>query len=121
MPNLSTVIFATVVRVIDGDSLMVNFPCDIALVCKNIEVRIAHIDTPEMRGHCPAEKQQALLAKELAKDMLPVGSSVSVNTSAKLDKYRRPLVEVPKLSKALLEQGLAKPYEGAKKADWCVK
>jgi endonuclease YncB( thermonuclease family) len=118
MTNFTAIIFATVVRVIDGDSFVVNLPCDIPVICKNIEVRVAHIDTPELRSKCPAEKLAANEARLMAEKLLPVGSSVAI-ASPKRDKYFRLLVEVPKVSDALLLNGLARPYEGGKKGGWC--
>ena len=118
--NTTAVIFAIIVRVIDGDTFMVNLPCDIDVICKHIPVRLAHIDTPEIKGKCDSEKQLAQQAKTIAEGMLKTGETLVI-ANAKRDNYFRLLVEVPKLEWALLEAGVARRYEGKKKVGWCGK
>jgi len=118
MNDVTAIIFATVLRIIDGDSIVVNLPCDVAIVCKAQELRIAHIDTPEIHGHCDEEKAAAQEAKTLVQTLLPIGSTVVVS-NAKKEKYGRLLVEIPRVADALLQKGLARKYEGEKKQSWC--
>jgi len=118
MTNFTAILFATIVRVVDGDTLIVNLPCDIDILCSDVSVRIEHIDTPEIRGKCPEEKALALQAKEAVKKILPVGTTITI-ASPKRDKYFRILADVPKVSSALIGLNLARPYEGDKKSNWC--
>jgi len=115
------ILFATIVRVIDGDTVKVDLPdCNVAIVCKNIEVRFAGIDTPELHSKCPLEKQRALEAKAMVEQAYPKGTQFVLANPTK-DKYGRLLAEAPVVSKKLLEAKLAVPYDGAKKThDWCV-
>lgn len=120
MNEVTAIIFATVLRIIDGDTIVVDLPCDIDIVCKAQPLRIAHIDTPEMHGHCAEEKSAARKAKALVEALLPIGSTIVVSNIQKShEKYDRLLIEIPKVSNALLEKGLARPYEGEKKQSWC--
>jgi len=114
------IIFATIVRVIDGDTVRVDLPdCNVDLVCKNIEVRFAGIDTPELHSKCPAEKERALKAKAMVEQAFPKGTQF-VLADPKKDKYFRILAFAPVVSKQLLDAGLAIPYGGEKKIyDWC--
>lgn len=118
MSSFTAILFATIVRVVDGDTLIVNLPCDIDILCSDVSVRIEHIDTPEIRGKCPEEKALALQAKEAVKKLLPVGSTITI-ASPKRDKYFRILADVPKVSAALVDASLARKYEGDKKFGWC--
>ena len=117
---VKAVILATVLSVIDGDTIMVNFTCDVAILCKNIPLRIEHIDTPELKGKCPEEIAMAFKAKETVKAMLPVGSQLSLS-KYKRDNYYRLDAEVLMVSAPLLAAGLARPYEGGGgfRKPWC--
>jgi micrococcal nuclease len=116
------ILFATVLRVVDGDTLSVDInQCNIDFFCKKVEVRLAGFDTAEMKGKCPLEKDLAKKAKLMVEAAYPKGSTV-VLSNPKRDKYGRVLAEQPIIAKKLLDAGLAIPYDGGKKThDWCVK
>lgn len=114
----TAILFATIVRVIDGDTLVVNLPCDIDLICSNVPLRVMHIDTPEIRGKCHKEKQLAQQAKAITSSMFKEGSTIII-ASAKRDKFYRILADVPALSKRLIDEGFARRYEGGVKSSWC--
>lgn len=62
-----------VLSVYDGDTFRANIDCTTQIFCNNISIRIKDIDTPEIRGKCPEEKEKAQQAKQdlqsfLAKD-----------------------------------------------------
>lgn len=116
---------AEVVRVIDGDTIEVRaFPwLDVAVTTR---VRVLGIDTPEKgaRAKCRAEADLADRASDLARLALPVGALVQL-TDIQQDKYGGRVVarvESPgghDLGAALVAAGLARPYDGGRKAGWC--
>ena len=112
---------AVVVRVIDGDSLVVNVPSFPPIVGQEIAVRIAGCDTPELRDRRPEVRDMAQRAKALTAELAPVGSRIWLH-DIRRDKYFRLLARVRTdsgdIGEALLRQGLAVPYNGGKKAAW---
>ena len=116
-----------VISVYDGDTFKVNLPCEQDLFCKEISVRVNGIDTPEMKAKNSCEKQKAVEAQILARNILNKGPVILKN--CKRDKYFRMLCDVSvlgqnqgyDLSEELLQAGLAVSYHGEAKAnvDWC--
>jgi len=114
---------ARVIKVQDGDSLIV-----MARIWPGHDVR-AHvrlrgIDAPELRGKCEQEKVQA---KEARSELVRLVGTQKVFLR-RIDKgkyYGRVLARVDSasgidLADALLEAGLARPYEGRKRHSWCA-
>lgn len=120
-PVFQTDVPAVVVRVIDGDSLVVNVPSFPPIVGQEIAVRIAGCDTPELRDRRPEVRDMAQRAKALTAELAPVGSRIWLH-DIRRDKYFRLLARVRTdsgdIGEALLRQGLAVPYNGGKKAAW---
>ena len=71
---------ATVVRVIDGDTIVVTLDLGWRVYRNEEHIRVAGINTPEIRG---PEREQGAAAKAHAESLLPVGSSVLVTSQAK--------------------------------------
>lgn len=100
---------ATITGVVDADT------CDVVLdlgmrVKLATRLRIAHIDAPER--YTTAGR----VAMDFAKELLPVGSSVTVATH-KPDKFGRSLADVVladgrDVADELVRAGHAVPYEG---------
>ena len=111
-----------VVRVIDGDTIVVTLPGIPEVFGKKISIRLAGIDTPEMRAKCPYEKGFAIRAKDRLEGLLMKARVVSVD-DARRDKYFRILGEVladgENVAATLIEEGLAVTYSGGRKRDWC--
>lgn len=115
----------TVERIIDGDTISVSissFPAPF----NPISVRVDHVNTPETRP--PAEDceiEDGRLAKAFAAGRMPAGSTVTiVYDDRRQDKYGRMLARVilpngQDYGQALISEGLARPYEGGRKQDWC--
>lgn len=112
---------AVVVRIIDGDSLVVDIPSFPPIVGYRITVRIAGCDTPELRDSRPEVRELAQQAKALTAGLAPAGSLVWLR-DIRRDKYFRLLARVETaegdIGEALLRRGLATPYDGGKKAAW---
>lgn len=105
---------ATIVRVIDGDTLDVDIDLGFHVHIKE-RLRVARVDTPEIRGE---ERPEGLKSSAFVKANLPVGEVVRIRTQ-KTGKFGRWLAEVwyndedgvpINLSDELLKRDLAKPY-----------
>ena len=111
-----------VVRVIDGDTIRVAIG-----IWPDEEVTAIHVrgvDTPEVKAKCPEERALAQKAKAFTEEFLPAGSIVILR-KIKADKYRgRYDADVQtsdgrELAAGLIGAGLARPYEGERRAGWC--
>lgn len=111
-----------IVSIYDGDTFTVNIAHWPALVGERISVRINGIDTPELRGKCQKEKDQARAAKQFTVDRLRNARTVELHNLQR-DKYFRILSDVyvdgQSLADALLAKGFAIPYHGGSKRNWC--
>ena len=112
-----------VVRVVDGDTLVVNLPCQVSIVCTAMPVRLRGIDTPEMKGKCPKERQAALKAQEILKLLVLGAKTVRLERIGR-DRYFRLdgdiVADGVDVGKILLKKGLARPYDGkGERQPWC--
>lgn len=112
---------AEVERVIDGDSLEARVTIWLGQEVLTT-VRLAGIDTAELRGGCAAAREQAEAAKAFLMARL-AGGSVTL-TGIETDKYGGRVVahvadaDGADIAAALLAEGLARPYED-RRPDWC--
>lgn len=112
---------ATVVKVLDGDTLKL----DVAIwpgLTQRINLRLNGVDTPEKRGSPPCEKELAKKATEFTRQFVS-GSLVAVS-NVSLGKYAgRALgsvsVEGKDLVAALISAGHGRPYDGGARGSWC--
>ena len=74
---------ATVVRIVDGDTIRLDIDLGFDIVLKNQSVRLYKVDTPECRTRDLKEKAAGLLAKEVVQNLIAVGERVFIRT--KLD------------------------------------
>jgi len=111
----------TVIRVIDGDTVEVDaavWPGQ----TNRIKVRVADVNTPEIRRSPQCEKALGAKAPTFTQAWLD-GGQVSL-TGVKLGKYAGRVVgnlvrDGASLSQALIESGHGRPYSGGKKGTWC--
>ena len=119
-----TLIVERVISVYDGDSFRVDIGGLHPLIGENIPIRVAGVDTPEIRGKCESEKLLAKQAKALTKAMLENGRNIELR-SPERGKYFRIVADVwvdgKSLKNALLGANLAYPYDGGKKQTWCAQ
>ena len=119
------------VRVIDGDSVVVNISNIHPLLGKEVTIRIANLDAPEKNPSLDkpekqrkCEKAKAKEAKYLIESILKKATRIDV-VNVKRPKYFRILgsllVDNQNIGDLLLQSKLAIPYDGQKKAevDWC--
>lgn len=113
-----------VVSIYDGDTFTVNIKDWPSVAGERISVRIAGIDTPEMRGRCDYEKQRAREAKQFTVAALRNARQIRLQNLQR-DKYFRLLSDVyvdgENLGALLMQQGFAVPYAGKTKIDWCAR
>ncbi|MBF0179946.1 MAG: thermonuclease family protein [Magnetococcales bacterium] len=106
----------------DGDTVRFDIPGVHPLLGDNISVRICGVDTPELRARCAQEKEQAMRAKEMVRDLLRNSGHIVLKDVGR-DKYFRIVARVVAdgvdVGERLLQEGLAVPYEGGRKSGWC--
>ena len=111
---------ARIVRIIDGDTVVVDAEPWPGLTART-KVRVAGVDTPEIRGECQAEKDLALRARDFVRST--VGAQVQL-TSVRPGKYAgRMIADVwvngRKLADLLITENLGRPYHGGRREGWC--
>jgi micrococcal nuclease len=122
---------ATIVKIIDGDTVDVDIDLGFNVVLRDERVRIAGIDTPESRTRDLEEKKFGLAAKYRVKELL--GKTCTLKTQinksgedmkgkfgrilgdfnvydAKTDSWKM-------LTQVLISEGHAVPYHGQNKED----
>ena len=104
------------VEVIDGDTLKVTLEL-------HEYIRVLGIDTPEFRQ--AEQREAAIVVTQAVKKWMEEQADVAF-IPVDYDKYGQRIVCVVKgdkgdLASFLLEQGLAQPYDGKKKAAWTAK
>jgi len=115
---------ADVVRIIDGDTVVLNVHAWPGLT-QNIHLRLDGVNTPEKRRAPECEKIQGRKATAFTTTF--IGSAQAVRISGvHLGKFAgRALgkIEVPgkgDLGAALMQAGLAREYHGGHRDPWCV-
>lgn len=126
---LSGPIAAQVERVVDGDTLAVRARIWLGQEVR-VNVRIANIDTPELRGGCAQERELAGRAQQHLRTLLHNADGASEDQvmlyDIAQDKFggrvlaRVTSVRGADLAQSLLQAGLARSYGGGKRGGWCT-
>ena len=112
---------AEVMNVIDGDTIEARAQLWIGLSLVS-RIRIRGIDAPEMRGGCLEEKALAAAARDLLAEL--AGDAILIS-NIENDKYGGRVIadaaaaDGTDLGDAMVARGLARPYDGGTRADWC--
>lgn len=123
----TTAVFATtydqlyVRRVVDGDT----FHASVTIWPRHevtTSIRINGLDTPEMRGKCPIEKEKAREAQKALAEILSVGGVELRNVV--IGKYAgRVVADVyvsgTNVTEAMIAKGMGRAYTGGKREPWC--
>ena len=116
---------AQVLRVNDGDTIVISAPFLPAPLKPELAVRIYGVDTPEKghRAQCPQEDQRAQLASKFTYNMIASGGKIQV-TLYGWDKFGGRvlgdiLVNGQSVRNGLIANGLAREYYGDAKQSWC--
>lgn len=107
-----------IVRVIDGDSIVLDIDLGFGLWIHNESIRLFGVDCPECRSRDKEEKAAGLAAKRFVERFLQVGETYTLNTQGK-GKFGRYLGtisnETETVNKALINEHLAVVYYGQNK------
>ena len=111
------------IRAYDGDTITVNIKGWPKIIGKEVRVRIAGIDTPEIRGQSKREKELALEAKRTVEHMLSSAKRIKLKHMRR-GKYFRIVADVIAdgidIGQHLIKTGQAVRYDGGtqKKTNW---
>ena len=124
-PEYGAVQISQVNSVYDGDTFRVTIAGWPSIVGENIPVRVAGIDTPEIRGKCLREKELARKAKAFVRNRLAQAHTIELR-NIRRGKYFRLVANVyvdgQDLTQMLISQGLGVPYDGGHKSvNWCIQ
>jgi micrococcal nuclease len=110
-----------ITSIYDGDTFRATIRGWPEVIGHRVPVRIAGIDTPELRDKRPAVRALALKAKQFSVQRLRSARHIELRNIHR-DKYFRLLGDVwvdgSDLGAMLIRAGLAKPYEGGAKSLW---
>jgi endonuclease YncB( thermonuclease family) len=116
---------AEIVRVNDGDTVVIAAPFLPAPLKPELAVRVFGVDTPEKghRAQCPSEAQRGEAASAFTKQLIASGTRFQVTLYA-WDKFGgRVLGDVivngRSLRAELIKNGFAREYYGEAKQSWC--
>ena len=125
MPAKSATYDAQVIRVSDGDTIVISAPFLPAPLKPELAVRIFGVDTPEKghRAQCPQEDQRAQLASKFTTQALQSHSKHQVIIYG-WDKFGGRilgdiLVNGQSIRQGLISNGHAREYYGDAKQSWC--
>ena len=125
MPKNSATYDAQILRVSDGDTIVISAPFLPAPLKPQLAVRIYGVDTPEKghRAQCPQEAQRAELASNYTKQLIAQGGKIQVTLYA-WDKFGGRvlgdiIVNGQSVRAGLIQNGLAREYYGDAKKSWC--
>jgi len=114
---------AQVLEITDGDTLKVRARIWLGQDV-DISVRLAGVDTPELRGRCERERQLAQSARRLVETL--IGDRPVILHDIRYGKYAgRVLARVTTdggedLAARLIADGLGREYGGAARRGWCL-
>lgn len=114
-----------IIRVVDGDTVVIEAPYLPKPLKQEISLRVIGIDTPEKdgRSHCDNENNLAHKASDFTKNAIDHAHNIKIQIIDE-DKYFRLLGDViidgERLSEMLVNNGLAREYHGEKKQSWCI-
>jgi endonuclease YncB( thermonuclease family) len=125
MPKNSATYDAQVLRVSDGDTIVIAAPFLPAPLKPELAVRIYGVDTPEKghRAQCAQENERALVASNYTKQLIAQGGKIQV-TLYGWDKFGGRvlgdiIVNGQSVRAGLIANGLAREYYGDAKQSWC--
>lgn len=120
--SFGDVIVSSLVGVYDGDTFTATIGAWPPIIGEAIRVRVAGLETPEIRGKCLDEKQLARRARAFTRRALLNARTIELR-NLRRDKYFRLLADVcvdgDSLTQKIIDARLGRPYEGGKKGSWC--
>ena len=106
----------------DGDTCYISIS-SLPRSLSKMSIRVLGIDTPEIRGKCDKEKELALKARVFANETFRAAKIIKFS-NLKWDKYGGRILSNVYLdghlyADMIINEGLARPYDGGKKEGWC--
>jgi len=125
VPAKSATYDAQILRVTDGDTVVIAAPFLPAPFKPELAIRVYGVDTPE-KGHramCPSEAQRGEAASAFTKNAIAQGGKFQV-TMYGWDKFGGRvlgdiLINGQSLRATLIANGFAREYYGEAKQSWC--
>jgi endonuclease YncB( thermonuclease family) len=125
MPKNSATYDAQIIRVSDGDTIVIAAPFLPQPLKPELAVRIFGVDTPEKghRAQCPQEAQRGEMASQFTKQLVQSGQKFQVVLYG-WDKFGGRvlgdiIVNGQSVRAGLIANGLAREYYGEAKQSWC--
>jgi endonuclease YncB( thermonuclease family) len=125
MPAKSATYDAQIIRISDGDTIVIAAPFLPAPLKPELAVRIYGVDTPEKghRAQCPQENERALVASKFTTQVIQSHPKHQVIIYG-WDKFGGRilgdiLVNGQSIRQGLITNGLAREYYGDAKQSWC--
>ena len=125
IPKNSATYDTQIMRVTDGDTIVIAAPYLPAPLKPELAVRIYGVDTPEKghRAQCASENQRGQAATEYTKKAVASAKKIQV-VLYRWDKFGGRvlgdiLVDGVSVRQGLIAAGLAREYYGDKKKSWC--
>ena len=113
--NLFILTSDQIAEVYDGDTFKINLPQQVPIFGDKLSIRLAGVDTPEMKGTSDEVKALAKQARELTEKALQNADQIELRNPQR-GKYFRIVSEVwidgESLANMLKEKDLAKDYDG---------
>lgn len=111
----------SVLSVYDGDTFRANINSLSPILGKNIPIRLANIDTPEMKDKCPSVRLKAIKARDFLRKRIKDAKKIEIRKTMR-GKYFRIVgtlyLDGIDIGQIMIELGLAKPYKGKRKNKW---
>lgn len=111
-----------VTSIYDGDTFRADIDGWPAVIGERIPIRVAGVDTPEMRGQCDAEKQAAREAKQFTVARLRNAETIQLDHIDRGKFFRvvaNVMIDGQDLGQMLIDAGHGVPYGGGTKSAYC--
>ncbi len=120
--NYGDAVVSEVIRVYDGDTFTVDLKDYPDIIGKSIGIRIAGIDTPEIRSKTSRLKEKAYAARDFLRELLNKAEKI-VLKNMRRGKYFRIVADVilngnVNVAQELINKKLARPYDGKTGKPW---
>ena len=113
-PAHAELVYSDLIYMVDGDTAKIG----------NQRYRLVGFDTPETwTPRCAFEEALGNAASERARELVDAAGIVDLIILPGRDKYNRGLASIyirgVDLGDILIREGLARPYDGGRRASWC--
>lgn len=111
----------SVLSVYDGDTFRANINSLSPILGKNIAIRLANIDTPEIKDKCASTRVKAIQARDFLRHKIKMAEHIEIRNTMR-GKYFRIVgtlfLDGVDIGQKMIQLKLAKPYKGKRKNKW---